>query len=377
MRNNIINYWPVSSQKHLLRATFLQGQESIQAWQQWKSQINMDDYPDPGSSKLLPQLYHNLKEQGLNDPLMMKFKGVSRKAWYKNQRFFESVTEPLSTLHQARIKTMVLYDPALALHYADYPLNSTATLALFVPTRQAIPAVECLQQAGWVSETNLPPASIAAHLTSAYLHIFDDAFQRKIQLHWHLLPECCQLNADEDFWDAALETQVRDVPVYMLTPADHLLHICVQDTAPAVIPLFLRAVDAMLVIKAASTTLNWERLVAQTTKRKLVLPVLTTLMCLQEALGDVIPPEVLTELRHLPISKAEMLEYKLKTHKRSIVRRSSRLWFNHLRHFNARQRSQKIMGFPTYLKHFWQLENLWQVPGQALSAVQSRMRQSS
>jgi hypothetical protein len=140
--------------------------------------------------------------------------------------------------------------------------------------------------------------------------------------------------------------------------------------------LFLRAVEAMFVIKAVPTGLDWERLVTQAIKRKLVLPVLNTLAFLQESLGNVIPPEVLTQLRSLPISKSDMFEYQLKFHKRSIVRRSSRLWFNHLRQVNGSPLSQKIMGFPTYLEHFWQLENSWQVPGQALSIAWSRLRQS-
>jgi hypothetical protein len=371
-----VKYWPESSQIPLLKATFLSGTLGLEAWTLWKSQINLDDYPDPGSSKLLPQLYRTLKDQGVDDPLMMRLKGIGRKAWYENQRFFESVKEPLKILQQANIKSIILYEPALALKYSNYPLSSVANLALLVPTRQAISAAEILRQSGWVPEKKLLSSSIAAHLNTAYMRNFDDAVGRRIQLHWHLLPECCQLDADEDFWDLAIESQVRDVPVYMLNPADHLLHICAQDTSPAVISPFLRAVDAMFVIKANPRELDWDRLVSQATKRNLGIPVLNTLAFLQEALSDGVPLEVLNQIHSIPVLKSELLEYQLKSHERSIIRRSSRLWYNHNRQLYGAKFPQKVLGFPNYLKHYWQLESLRQVPGHAISSAFNRMRLS-
>lgn len=62
-------YWPEPLQKPLLQAAFLSGEAGLRAWAVWKSQVNMDDHPDLGSFRLLPQLYRNLQCQGISDPL--------------------------------------------------------------------------------------------------------------------------------------------------------------------------------------------------------------------------------------------------------------------------------------------------------------------
>ena len=161
--------------------------------------------------------------------------------------------------------------------------------------------------------------------------------------------------------------------LFILNPSDHLLHICVQDTTPVFIPLFLRAVEAMFVINDHPTEIDWERLLSQATKRNLVIPVLNTLLFLQEALGDVIPLDVLNQIQKVPVSKSDLLEYKLKSHKLSMVRRGSRLWYNHNRQLHGAVFPRRVLGFPNYLKHHWQLESFWQVPGHALSSTWNRM----
>lgn len=374
---NATTYWPASSQIPLLKAAFLSDAQSLSAFQQWKSQISMDDHPDLGSFRLLPQLYRNLSGQGVKDPLMMRLKGVGRQGWLKNQQFFDSAAQLFQHLHQANIKAMLLYGPAIALKYSpDYRLESTAILPVLVPAHQAGAAAECLRRHGWNSETGLQPSSIKPHLNQAYMHNFDDSLGRRIQLHWHLLPECCSLKADDDFWAGAIETQIRDTPVYVLNPTDQLFHICAQDTVVST-TLFLRAIDAMFVLQAAQDEINWERLIAQAKKRRLVVPVMKALGFLRQNLGEVIPPEILTQLQTLPIARWESLEYQSKNSPLMAWRRSSRLWFNYLRYSNGSGLAAKLTGFPKYLQHYWCLEHFGDMPRRFIGSVQYRLRQTS
>lgn len=338
----------------------------------------MDDHPDPGSFRLLPQLYRNLSNQGITDPLMMRLKGVGRQGWVKNQQFFNSAAQLFQHLHRANIKAMLLYGPAIALKYSsDYRLATTATLPILVPTNQACAAAKCLQAHGWKSESGMQPQSIGPHLTQAYMHNFDDSLNRRVQLHWHLLPECCSLKADDDFWAGAIETQIHDTPLYVLNPTDQLFHNCVQDTVVSATPLFLRAIDTMFVLQAAKDNIDWDRLIMQSEKRRLVLPVMKVLDFLYQNLGEVFPVEVLAQLQTIPISRLERLEYESKNSRVMTWRRSSRLWFNYLRHTNGTGLPQKITGFPKYLQHFWCLDSLIKIPLKAASAAKYRLRRSS
>src|SRR6185436_7611172 len=88
-------HWPDSLQHPLLRAAFLSGEAGLSAWETWKSQVNMDDYPDAGSFQLLPQLPRNLQNQEVDDPLLLKFKGVARQSWFKNQQTFSTLAPHL------------------------------------------------------------------------------------------------------------------------------------------------------------------------------------------------------------------------------------------------------------------------------------------
>ena len=371
-------YWPESLQKPLLRAAFLSGEAGLRAWAVWKSQVNMDDHPDPGSFRLLPQLYRNLQSQGISDPLMMKLKGIARKAWYNNQRYFRSILSPLQALHQVGIETMLLYGPALALNFhSDYALREQTILPILVRPEQAIDAIKQLQALGWESEARLPSHLIEPYITVGFMHFFNDAKERRIQLHWHPLPECNHSEADEDFWEGAVSTNLNNVPIFTLNPADQILHICAQDTSLAEASLFLRAIYVMLVIRATETGLDWERLIRQAQQHRLLVPVMKVLHYLQENLDEPLPPEIWQRLKTLPISRGEQIEYNLKTSRIVVWRRFSRLWFNYLRRSNERHLLQKIMGFPRYLQHFWRLEHMWQVPLQAVSAAQARLRRTN
>ena len=372
-----LKLWPESLKKSLLRAAFLSGDEALRAWEAWRVQINMDDQPDPGSFRLLAQLYRNLQKHGIEDPLMMKFKGVTRQTWYKNQRFFRSVAPLLRALGEVEIESMLLYGPALALqYYQDYVLNGGPTLTILVRSEQAATAIKQLQALGWASEARLPAELVEPYIASGFMHFFRDALERRVHLHWHLLPECCQAEADDDFWAGARATKIQDVTLYTLNPADQVLHICAQDSSIPEVSQFGRAIDVMLVLNAVQAEFDWERLVAQAQKRRLLLPLLNVLGYLQDNLDEPLPPAVWQQLKTAPISTGERLEYKFKTSRLVVWRRFLRLWFNYSRRRHESHWLRKIIGFPQYLQHFWRLEHLWQVPLQAVSAARHRARGS-
>ena len=366
--------WPVSSQKELLRATFLDGREGSDAFENWKSQIDMADHPDFGSFRLLPFLFHQLIAQGIDDPVMMKLKGIARQNWYKNRRFFYNVEPTLQALYKVGIECMLLCGPVFALNYhQDYALGAENNLSILVPMEQVRPAFEQLQMMGWQPAKQLLEPMHKPYLAANWLHIFQDATGCKIYLHWHLLPACRTVEADTDFWNRTITTAIHEVPVHILNPADQLLYSCVEDHSSHELSNFLRAIDVMLIIRA-TPDLDWDRLISQAEKHRLVVPLMAVLSYIQDILDDPLPPMVWQRLLTLSISWQEQLEYRLRTSNPLLGRQFWQLWFDYRRHTGIDSLVQSLLGFPRYLQHFWQLPSLRQVPGQAISIIRQHLR---
>ena len=194
------NTWSTSLQKPLLQAAFLSNETGIQAWELWKSGVNMEDHPDLGSFRLLPQLYHNLHSLGIYDPIMMKLKGIARQNWYQNQQFFRNVAPLLRALHEASIACLLLNGPAIALHYySEYALGPEKNLAILVRAKQVCQAMERLQHLGWQPEKQIPDGLLEPYLAAAWRHVFQDTAGRRIHLHWGLPLACCMAEGEADF----------------------------------------------------------------------------------------------------------------------------------------------------------------------------------
>jgi len=333
----------------------------------------MADHPDFGSFRLLPFLFHHLKAQDIEDPLMMKSKGIARRNWYKNQKYFRSLEHLLRALHQADIDCMFLCGSTFALNYhRDYTLDAEANLTILIPLEQMWIAFKQLQIMGWQPAKQLLKPVLTPYLAANWLHIFQDAAGRKIYLHWHLLPVCRTVEADTDFWDGAITAAIHVVPVHILNPADQLLYSCVEDHSSYELSNFLRVIDVMLIIRA-TPDLDWDRLISQAKKHRLVVPLIRMLSYIQDTLKDPLPPTIWQQLRSLPISWREQLEYRLRSSNLLLGRHFWKLGFNYRRHTEGDSLAQSLLGFPRYLQHYWLLPTLGQVPGKAMSILRQHL----
>lgn len=128
------SFRPTPQQELLLRASLFEEQEALQAWEAWKAQINWNDYLDAGSFRLLPLLFHNLQQHGVQDPLMHKLKGIYRKTWCENQIAFQKLAVLLQSFQKAGIKTLVLKGAALTVrHYQNNGLRPMNDFDVLVP----------------------------------------------------------------------------------------------------------------------------------------------------------------------------------------------------------------------------------------------------
>ena len=353
---------PTREQELLLRAAWWRGIEAIDAWEKWRLSVDLSAL-DAGSTRVLPQLYLNLRANGLDPLLLEPFKEVYRQAWSDNQRHFQHASALLQRFHDAGIKTMALKGAALiANYYKDFGARPMGDFDILVPTDQRAAAITLLALWGWRPRELLPVYNSRA---------FIDTENHEIDLHWHVLQECLDANADADFWSGAMHARIGDVSTFILNPTDMLLHICVHGFRWTRVPPIRWVADAMVILNSAAGGIDWARLIAQAKTRALVRVMREALSYLREQMNAPIPGETLRRLKGLPISRLERLDYQARTIPPRLFGVKV-YWVGYLR--LARTSPLGPFGLVEYLRRVWDLKHGWQVPLFALGRLRFELR---
>jgi Uncharacterised nucleotidyltransferase len=352
-------FLPTREQELLLKASLLKGENALEAWEQWKAAVNIDQL-DASSYRLLPLLYRNLSIHRVNDPLMATFKGVYRLTWCKNQLLFHKISDVVQAFHDAGIRTMLLKGAALALnYYSDYGLRPMNDFDLLVPTSDAANAIKILKQLGWESAFDQPDKYLNLLHGTPFKH---QASNQNIDLHWHIFAECRQDNDDDDFWRGSLPSNINGVTTQVLNPTHQLLHILVHGWRGDILGLIRWLADATIILNSCPDAIDWEELLSQAHKRKLVLRLKETLPLWRDLVGVTVPLEVFQNLQKLHISSIERLESK------SVLgRRMPVLWrfisvYTYYMKRGNQDGTASLLELARYLQDMWGIEQLWQLP---------------
>lgn len=239
---------PSPQQELLLRASLLKGRDAIEAWIEWKSGVDIE-HLDPGSHRMLPLLYRNLQTHGIEDPSMGIYKGVYRQTWYKNQMLFHAIASLLRSFHDADIQTLILKGAALTvLTYKDYGLRPMNDFDVLIRMEDVLPAIGLLQRLGWAAMDFEPTEE---YISVSYSHGFKNGKGQEFDLHWHVLSQSREINADDDFREGTITAIIHDVATHALNPTDQLLHICVHGARWNYTPPFRWVADAMSILNSA------------------------------------------------------------------------------------------------------------------------------
>ncbi len=371
--------WPTPQQELLLRACLLHGKDAIAAWEQWKAAVDIDKI-DPGSNRLLPQLHQNLSAQGVKDPLIQKLKGVRRLTWYRNHTSFRAMAAVLRSFRDAGIQTMILKGAALTLlHYKDYSLRYMNDFDILVRTEQAKTATDLIVSSGWVPKQKpLEPQeqSTRAYFSVRHAREYKDAADYELDLHWHVLLECCHKSADDDFWNRAVPVKVHGIPTCALNPTDQLMHVCVHGVAWDLIPPFRWVADAAMIMNTSGLEIDWNRIVGLARQHRLTLPLKDTLGYLRNLLDIPVPLPILQQIKNSPTSKAERVEYEARTYPPEQIGLALTFWLYYRRYLRLMENAglfHKLIGFPRFLQHLSRTDHLWQVPFYAIKRILYRL----
>ena len=371
--------WPTSAQQLLLKGALTQGDTAIQAWKAWHAKIDWSDHLDQDSYRLTPLLYYNLSQHQVKDPIMGKLKGIYRMTWYKNTTALRGLASALQAMLGSKIATMLIKESASIVgYYPNIGLRLLNRLDLIVPKALLPNAIECLDQIGWTLDQRHARRPMGILLATEPALVFVNAEKQTLHLHWQVLRGDRVPQADLNFWQDGIATQINGVSTSILCAENHLLQVCTDSQSSPVVGSIAWVADAMMVLRSSASTIDWQRLLIQAQDRLLVVPLRDSLEYLHASFAAPIPAAALDKLRDRAISRMERWEtrYLASGYQHRPWADIPYFWFDYLRSRDLSRNENKLSGFVRYLYRRSEAPSLWQLPIYLTLACARRIKRS-
>jgi len=344
-------FWPNPDQLLLVQCC-LERDDAMarEAWTLWKKRVDLDKL-DYASFRIMSLAYTRVVSWQLSDPDTGRIKGIYRFQWTKNKLAFRGKADLLRAFAQEGIPTMLLKGAALCQTvYKDPSARPMHDLDLLVPAAEAARVVRLLQTRGWIAQHFAPEEVIKYLHACSFLH----PDFGELDLHWHVMRSHCNSTRDAELWAAAVSHTFEGVETKILCPADQFLQACEHGMHHSPSSVLQWLVDACFILRHSGSVFDWERLVAQTQKFELVLPVRETLSYLSRTFREPVPQGVSKALASSPVTVTARVEYFLAGRPESKqddhLHRAAVAFCHYLRVRQERSARQTILGFPEYLR---------------------------
>jgi hypothetical protein len=352
------DFWPAEEQELLLIAALADSDAAARAWHAWRSRMSLET-ADPGSLRLMPLVYWNLRRCGADDSMMAALKAHYIRTRYANRELLRRLEHLLLLFAERAIPTLVLKGAALGPSvYRDPGLRPMADLDIAVPHCHAHGAVELLLGNGWSRLGAAGPDDVRPAFVPSLEFCAADGLQ--CDLHFSPFAENLAWEAVAPFWSAAIPLRIGEAQTLTLSASDQLLHTLAHGARANRIAPIRWVADAMWLLRG-DTPILWDRLAAQAARLRLTLVVARTLAYLGEKHGALVPPSVQDALRG-PTSALETLEY---CARRGFAPRWAEpplwIWGRYVRQHRHRRLPALIGGLPFYLQAQWSAGNLRQM----------------
>ena len=344
-----------SSHRLLLRSALCANEDAVASWQEWIADYGFASI-DEKTRDLLPLIHSNLKRAGTQYSWPQQLDHRGHLCQLVNRDRMRVMASVVEVLGDAGIPCMALKGAALILaYYEELGLRPMGDFDILVPTVQGDQALSLLQNHQWeFCEALTGKESEIATDTMPGVNLVNEN-DDKCDLHWHLLHDCCFPDADLVFWDQATSLKCYGQRVWILSPTDMLLHICVHGSMRNGAPATRWIPDAVAVIRKSDSQIDWDRLLAEAKTRSFVLILQRALQAIDEVLEVSIPAAFRERLANTPVSYRERVEYGIRlrdnNYKFTLVGR----WCQLSRYHPDRNLCWKVGYFPSFLLKVWHI----------------------
>jgi hypothetical protein len=380
--------WPDPLQRLLLRVAFLEPETAVDEWRTLRARLVLDDVWDAETSRLLPLVYRRLVQLGVEDPELPRLKGLHRHAWYQNQIKLARLAPLVARLDGAGIRTMVIKGVPLALRfYGDLGSRPMNDVDVLVPTERMADALQLLDEDGWRSHDDQrnPKEALTApiSLISEHSRIVTTPDGFWVDLHWHLREQFVlpgqEMTSSNDGWAAAEPIDVAGVPTRAPCASDLLLHTIVHGLVSQREANARWVADALVVVSERGAV-DWDRLIEQSERLRLVLTLRAALDYLVGNFRAPVPADVLARLDRVPTTRHDERAFDRAL---SLEPYGPRLrgvfdlgpiWAWRRAHLGT---GRALLDLPTFLRETWTLPHTRDVPVETARHLAERVRRHS
>jgi hypothetical protein len=371
--------WPDELQTALLRAALCDGDAATREWRALRNDLVLDEVWDPEIHRLLPLVRHNLVEAGIDDVDFARIRGIQRRTWFENQRRIHAVVPILEQLQRAGIELVLLKGLPLALlYYEDVSLRPMADVDVLVPYDAYDLTLDLLEADGWRDTLDIPRDRRRRMYHGAGMRHPDG---RSLDVHWQLalpfvLPHA-EAESSDDFFRAAVPIRVGELELLTLCPADMLLHLVGHGLWSGSSANVRWCADATTVVVRAGDALDWDRLLDQTVRRDLVIPMSNGLRFIDDVCDAPVPAYVINELAKVAVSRRTRRAY-------TVTMRDptgpaiiggllgmQAFWVHQSAKWGPMRSARDL---PAFVQDNWNLDRPSQVPAEAVRKAAKRVR---
>jgi hypothetical protein len=331
----------------------------------------------------MPLVRHNLVAAGVADDDFPRMRGIQRRTWFENQRRIHEVTPTLAQLQAAGVDLVLLKGLPLALlHYEDLSLRPMFDVDVLVPYDAYDRTLDLLEADGC--------RDIGLEITrDRRRRMYHGAGMthpdgRSLDVHWQLalpfvLPRA-EAESSDDFFRAAVPIRIGDLDLLTLDPADMVLHLVVHGLWSGSEANVRWCADTTTVIRHAGDALDWDRVLDQTVRRDLVIPVSNGLRFIEDVCGAPVPRAVINELAKVPVSRRTRRAYTLILRDPvgpdvlGGLRGTQAYWARQSAKWGPVRAAREL---PAFLQDNWNLEHPAHVPVEAVRKAIKRVQKAA
>lgn len=296
-------FWPSRQQKLLLRTALSGDDSAAHAWRELRPEFNLDRL-EPGSFPLLPLVHRRLERLGVDDPYVPRLAGISRRTWYLNQLQLDALAPALGVLEEVAAEPIVVGGWQLPHYYGgDLSLRSVDDLNVLVRSDRIDASVRALAAGGWVLARRATGGQRRLVNAAGAICLVDVRFAREFSV-----PERGIEVAD--VWTQTIDVSVGSIKARALSPSDELLRVCLHGARASALPNLVWVADALAVLRAAETAVDWRRILRQTLRLRAMLRLRDALVYLRRELNAAVPDRVIHELEATTPRRRETLAHK-------------------------------------------------------------------
>ncbi|MGE0598727.1 MAG: nucleotidyltransferase family protein [Dehalococcoidia bacterium] len=357
-----------------LGAALLPRDGAVEAFGELRALTGDLDQTDAATFRMLPMVYRNLKQAGLEDHHLLTLKGIYRQSWYRNRLSVGSAMRAVAVLRANGVEPIALKGLGLiASAYHEAALRPMHDIDLLITPGSYRVAVDALLEAGWKPlRGDRSDFFRRVRVFHALPLVGPDGIE--VDLHRKMLEENCFPKADDSALARTRTFQMGDETVTTLSPEDHVINACVHGARWDPVPALRWALDVAVTVRSAGASFDWEYLVREAARRRVSLAMCSALAFLRDYESS-IPAGVVEELEALPVRRLERVDFRMQQGGAGIGSQVGRYITRYGRLSSGRSLLRKFSDFPTYLECMWELDSPAAVPRDGVSRVWRRLRQ--